>query len=125
MERQIGRLSMTEGLGRSSRRDRILKAFRLSVFHGGFTVFLFFPLLLTFVSCVTEEHHFSFCSTKVLNVTIKEVTYPYSVYYTTAFVLKGLCHAEGSFMFYSLSQKLDSSMTLFIPSGITQCLHSC
>lgn len=30
-------------------------------------------------------------------------------------------HSGGSFMFYSLTQKLDSSVTWFILSGITQC----
>lgn len=103
-----------------------MKTFRLLVFPSGFTVFCFlFYFLLNCVHYFIEEHHLGFCSFQVLKVTIKEVTYPDSVYYTAAFVLKGLCHSEGSFMFYSLSQKLDSSMTLFIPSGITQCLRSC
>lgn len=56
------------------RGERILRTFRLLLFHSGFIIFPFFTfclILLVYCNLLMEENDFSFCSIKVLNIVIK------------------------------------------------------
>lgn len=111
-DKQRGRVGAER---RPWRRGGILSTFRLLLFQSGLKKLLAY--LFIFVHCVIwmEGNHWSLISFKVLNMTLGEVTYPKSGHYTAAFVLKGLCHPEGSFSV--LFSELETGL-------FNDCIHS-